>query len=337
MSFQEELNKFIHIEGGRNLPEGKFTRNEMMLVTDLPSYREKNKNFGLYMSAYRYDSPDVKEANLYGDFYLDFDSEDNFELARQDAIRSIWYLKQRTTYDIPDKFIRIYFSGKKGVHLIIPAEIFGVEPGMNVNDHYKQMAKKIAEQLKHGTLDERIYDRRRLFRLPNSIHHDTGLHKISLTYAELVTLDIEDIKKEASRPRLVQYPPAYEIRTARTRYLEHVEEWANRFGKKFDSNKKFASKPLDFTPACIQELIDNGPMKGQRNNTAAALTSFWKKQGNSEQEVWELLVQWNNGSISEWELRNTMQSVFNGAFEYGCSALEALSTCVGEKCKLYKK
>lgn len=336
MSFLD-VNNFIHIEGGRNLPGGKFTRNEMMTVDKIKDYRETNGNTGLYMSAYRYDSPDVKEANLFGDFYLDFDSEDNFELARQDAIRSIWYLKQKTTYDIPEKFIRIYFSGKKGIHLIIPAVVLGVEPDKNLNEYYKVMAKKIGEQLKHGTLDERIYDRRRLFRLPNSRHHSTNLFKISLTYLELVTLDFEEIKKEAEKPRLVQYPSGYEISTARRRYADHIEEWSNRFGKKFEGNKKFDSKPLDFTPACVQELIDAGPIKGQRNNTAAALTSFWKKQGMTEQQVWDNLVKWNSGSESEWSLKNTMQSVYHGTFEYGCSAFSELATCVGEKCKLYKK
>lgn len=336
MSFPEE-DKFIHIEGGRNLPNGKFTRNEMLTMDQIGSYLKQHGSTGLYLSAYRYDNVNVNEARLYGDFYLDFDSEDNFELAQQDAIRAIWYMKQKTTYDIPEKFVRIYFSGKKGLHIVIPAEVFGVEPDTNLNEYYKVMAKKISEQLHHGTLDEKIYDRRRLFRIPGSKHHDTGLHKIALTYFELVTMTAEEIQEKAKEAIFIQYARPYEIRGARARYESHIIEWSNRFGKKFDSSKKFESKPLDFTPACIQELIDSGPISGQRNNTAAALTSFWKKQGNTEQGIWDLLVEWNNESMPEWELRNTMRSVLGSSrYEYGCSTLETLATCVGIKCPLFK-
>jgi hypothetical protein len=336
VSFQEEIDKFIHIEGGRNLPNGKFARNEMLTLDQIKGYLSQHGKTGMYLSAYRYDNPNVNEARLYGDFYLDFDSEDNFELARQDAIRSIWYLKQKSTYDIPEKFVRIYFSGKKGLHVTIPADVFGVEPDTNLNEYYKVMAKRISDQLMHGTLDEKIYDRRRLFRIPGSKHHDTGVYKIGLTYFDLVTLSFEEIKKKAEEPIFIQYAKAYEIKTAKNRFQSHIQEWKVRFAKKFDDNRKFESKPLDFTPACIQELIESGPIKGQRNNTAAVLSSFWKKQGNTEQGVWDLLVKWNNDSMPEWELKNTMKSVISNNYEYGCSTLETLATCIGNKCPLFR-
>jgi hypothetical protein len=333
----QDLSNFIHVEGGRNLPGGKFTRNEMLTINDVTEYRKRNNNTGLYLSAYIYDSTDVKEANLYADFYLDFDAEDDFEKARQDAIASVTYLKQKFTYAIPEGLMRIYFSGKKGLHLVIPAAVFGVEPDKHLNEYYKIMATSISEETVNGTLDLKIYDRRRLFRLANSKHADTGLFKIPLTYFELVMLSVDEIKKLAEMPRAIQYEKPYEITRARAEYYTNIEKWTNRFGKKFDNSKKYESKPLTFTPACIQELIDAGPQKGQRNNTAAALTSFWKKQGCTEQRVWEYLVRWNNESIPEWELKNTMQSVYNNDYEYGCSTLETLATCIGEKCPLYRK
>lgn len=333
----QDLSKFIHVEGGRNLPGGKFTRNEMMTIQDVKNYRIKNHNTGIYLTAYVYDSLDQKEANLYADFYLDFDAEGEFDKAREDAIASITYLKQKFTYNIPEGLVRIYFSGKKGIHLVIPAAVFGIAPDKHLNEHYKTMAAGIAEETKNGTLDLKIYDRRRLFRLANSKHADTGLFKIPLTYFELVMLSVEEIKKLAEMPRAIDYEAPYEISRARMEYATNVEKWANRFGHKFDASKKFASKPLDFTPACVQELIDSGPQQGQRNETAAALTSFWKKQGCTEQRVWEYLVRWNNESIAEWELKQTMQSVYHGEYEYGCSSLETLATCIGEKCPLFRK
>lgn len=333
----QELSNFIHVEGGRNLPGGKFTRNEMMTIHDVKDYRIKNNNTGIYLTAYVYDSTDQKEANLYADFYLDFDAEDDFDKARQDAISSVTYLKQKFTYNIPESLIRIYFSGKKGIHLVVPAIVLGVQPDKHLNEHYKTMATSISEETVNGTLDLKIYDRRRLFRLANSKHADTGLFKIPLTYFELVMLTVDEIKALAEMPRAIQYETPYEITRAKMEYYTNIEKWANRFGHKFDSTKKFESKPLTFTPACVQELIDAGPQRGNRNNTAAALTSFWKKQGCTEQRVWEYLVRWNNESMPEWELKNTMQSVYHNSYEYGCSTLETLATCIGEKCPLFRK
>ncbi|MDK2600642.1 hypothetical protein QO179_24420 [Bacillus stercoris] len=308
----------------------------MMTINDVQEYRKKNHNTGIYLSAYVYDSQDVKEANLYADFYLDFDAEDDFEKARQDALASVTYLKQKS-YNIPEAMIRIYFSGKKGIHLVVPAVAFGVEPDKHLNEYYKVMAQSISEETKNGTLDLKIYDRRRLFRIANSRHADTGLYKIPLTYFELVMMSVDEIKELATMPRAVKYEKGYEITRAKQEYGRNIEKWSNRFGMKFNNSKKFSAKPLDFTPACIQELIDQGPVKGQRNNTAAALTSFWKKQGCTEQKTWDNLVKWNNQSIPEWELKNTMQSVFSNDYEYGCSTLETLATCIGEKCPLFRK
>lgn len=336
MLSQEILDKFVYIEGGRNLPQGKFTRNEMMKVSDVKDWRNKNGNTGLYLTAYMYDQEDQYESELFGDFYLDFDSEDDFELARQDALRAVWYLSNKYTYAIPHNMLRIYFSGKKGLHIVVPAEIMGITGDKNLNEYYKVMAQKISEQLKHDTLDKKIYDRRRLFRAPNSRHHNTLLFKIPITYYELVHHSLDQIKELAKLPRRVEYETPYEISRAKTEFLHHIVEWTNRFGQKF-SDKKFDSKPLDFVPSCIQHLIDSGPMQGQRNETAAALTSFWKKQGFTEQGIWELLVKWNNESIEEWELKNTMQSILRRSYEYGCSRLEVISICAGNECPLFKK
>lgn len=337
MSFHEISSKFIHVEGGRNLPDGKFTRNEMLTTDQITEYRKRNNNTGIYLSAYLYDNKDVKEANLYADFYLDFDSEDNFELAREDALAAVTYLKQKFTYNIPEKFIRIYFSGKKGIHLVVPAIVFGIEPDKHLNEYYKVMASTIADETLHGTLDLKIYDRRRLFRLANSMHADTELFKIPLSYFELAMLSVEEIKALAKGPRAIQYEETYEVTRAKQEYLTNITKWANRYGHKFDNSKRYDTKPLDFTPACMKELIDSGPVKGQRNETAAALTSFWKKQGCTEERTWEYLVRWNNESIPEWELKNTMQSIWKNDYEYGCTKLEMLATCVGEKCPLFRK
>jgi hypothetical protein len=340
-----ELDAFKYIEGGCHLPNDRFMRNRMMVASQIDAFRNEFNNTGLYLSAYWYDSEEVKDANLYGNFYLDFDNEDDFERARRDAMNAVHYL---CTYNsgcrIPERFIRVFFSGKKGLHIVVPAIVFGIEPDRNLNEYFRMMAELILirtkgddfKKDKEESTDLKIYDRRRLFRVPNSIHQSTGLFKVPLTTDELKTATYEEILFKAKTSAMPTWEAAHEINRARTFYLESLDVWKNRFEKRFSKDKKFDLKPLDFTPACIQELIEAGPQKGKRNNTAAALVSFFKRQGYSEQESWDSMVEWNNGSLSDQELKTCMKSVYHGDYQYGCSTLEKLATCVEHQCKLWR-
>lgn len=330
-----ELARFRFIEGGCHLSEDRFTRNHMMGANQIPAFKERFNNTGIYLSAYWYESEQVDTSSLYGHFYLDFDSEEDFEKARRDACDAVHYLTRPFLHNIPERFIRAFFSGQKGIHLVIPAEVFGVQPSMELNHYYKRMAEKIGENIKNGTIDYKVYDRRRLFRVVNSVHHKTGLYKIPLSIEELKTATYDEIIELAKTPRSPSWAQGHEIVKARKFFEECIEEWKRRYEKSFNRDRKEA-KPLDFIPACIQELIDAGPQKGKRNNTAAALVSFWKRQGDSEQETWDNLVNWNNGSMSESELKNVTQSVYRRDYEYGCSTLEELATCVEHECPLWK-
>lgn len=329
-------NDFIYVEGGRNLDSGGFTRNEWMKVHDIPEYRKKHNNIGLYTTAYFYDSDDVKNANLYGNFYLDFDNEEDFEMVRHDVLEAIRLIKHPILYGIPEKFMHIFYSGKKGVHIIIPAEIFGIEPDFYLNEYFKLMAEELKSLLKNNTLDSKIYDRRRLLRLPNSIHKDTGLYKVPLTVEEMKTLSLKEIREKASRAQNYHAEKPYEITNASQEYQSLKKKWKARYEQKFSSHKNKEAKPLGFTPACTQELIDMGPQKGKRNHTITALVSHWNGEGLSEQEIWDKLVAWNDGSLTERELRITMKSIIEGSYRYGCSTLSELATCTEHKCPLWK-
>jgi len=333
----QELSKFIYVEGGRHLPNDKFVRNEMMMITEVGGYRQKHKNHGLYLSAYIYDNPDPKQGSLYADFYLDFDDEEDFEKVRKDAIFAIWYMEQNFKYGIPKNLIRIYYSGKKGLHLVVPAAVLGIVPSEHLNEYYKIMAKDFAEHSPYDTIDLKIYDRRRLFRMVNSQHQGSGLYKVPISYEELVTLDVEQIREIAKQPRVLKYPKAYEVSMAKREFDRHLETWKTRFGKSFDNRKRAKDKPLDFVPPCIQELITQGPVSGKRNQTASVLAAFWRKQGCTEQEAWDYLVRWNNGSMPDWEIKQVLEKMYKNGYEFGCSTLETLATCAGESCALYRK
>lgn len=327
------LNDFKYIEGGCHLPSGNFMRNRMMTADKVADFRKEFNNTGIYLSAYWYDNEYVKEANLYGHFYLDFDNEDDFEKARADALNAVHFLSYKLGCEIPQRFIRVFFSGKKGLHIVVPAEVFGIEPSKELNHYYKTMAEEILtitkgedfKKNKEESTDLKIYDRRRLFRVVNSIHQKTGLYKVPLHMDELKTATYEEILAKAKNPAHPTWEEAHEISKAHTFYQKCIQKWKDRYEKQFSKDR--SDRILDFDPPCVQELLDAGPTRGQRNNTAAALVSHFKSRGNSEQDAWDKIVEWNKGSLDDSELKNVLRSVYHGDYRYGCSTLEGLATC----------
>jgi len=334
-----DTSAFKYIEGAHALP--RFGRNDFLTPDQIGAYRQHHSNKGVYLSAYFYDNiEDISESNLYGDMYLDFDDEEDVSNSHKDAVMAIWYMKQSFKFNIPDDMFRIYFSGSKGFHVFIPAAVFGIRPDPKLNEYFKMIAKDVAEQVPNATLDLQIYDRRRLLRMVNSIHQKTGLYKIPLTYQELCTLTTDEIKAKAHEPYLLDYAPPMFIPKAFQAYKEYQEKFKQKYEAKFDNHRRNQDKPLDFTPHCVQELLNQGPTKGNRNHTAAVLTSFFVKRGMSEQEIWDNLMLWydkgNKEGFKESEIKTTMQSIIKRGVNYGCSTLSEISTCIGSECPLFK-
>lgn len=327
------------IEGAHALP--RFQRNHWLSLGQVGDYRMAYGNEGVYLSAYLYDQyENIDDAHLFGDMYLDFDDEEDLSNSQRDAILAIWYLRQPYKLNLPESSFRIYFSGNKGFHIFIPATAFGLVPDKNLNEHFKLMAMDVRDQCPNGTLDTKIYDRRRVLRMANSKHEKTGLYKVPLTYKELCELTPDEIREKAKSPFRLAYPEVPKTARAVAAMEHYREQFKTRFQGAFSKHRQNAGKPLDFTPACVQELLDAGPTRGQRNHTACVLTSFFMKRGMTEEETWEALLEWYNIAPSrdfpERELKQAMNSIWKSKRNYGCSTLSELATCIGSDCPLFK-
>lgn len=118
---------------------------------------------------------------------FDLDNANDIEIARQDALDLCSRLLQN---GIEQDKIQIYFSGSKGFHI-----------ELNTTDEFnRQEFTNILENLAGDlqTLDRKILDEQRLFRLPLTRHQKTGLYKIPLTLNELSDLPLELIKQNAN-------------------------------------------------------------------------------------------------------------------------------------------
>lgn len=340
----------FYIEFGRNKPRKDgtklFIRNEyyqvnwMNIQSACSEYIQKHKGWGLYSTAFQYSTPDPYTALLRGDFYLDFDDEDNIHNAQEDALRIIQHLTISPNYKIPSNMIKVFFSGKKGIHITVPYQCFGIEWHPQLDKIYKIMAEELLPFTPHKTLDMKVYERRRLFRLKGSQHPDTGSYKVPMELKTLLMKTEKEIQALSKNPiygTWIQYAQPRVILEA-SRYFKEVEYKSTQRYKKHFSNSG-EDLTLDFDPPCYAEMISDGPTKGSRNHVASMLVAFWRQRGITEQEAWDKLVEWNNGSLPERELHTLFRSNFKGRYVYGCNTIKQYASCPAtcrEDCKFFK-
>lgn len=336
---QKEECFLVEIGYGFNNERGErgFHRGSYVPYQTVSAFARGRSNYSVFTSAYRYSSKCIDESELYGDLYLDFDDVDNFENVRKDALTALSYLK--VVYHIEESQVRIYFSGNKGVHIIVPAEIFGIEPMHLLNGVFKTIATSIRSFTPNKTVDTKIYDNRRMFRIPNSIHEKSNLYKVPITPQELRTATHKEIRSLAEQPRSVLFDGNIETNhIAEQQFKKAIEEFY-QFNKEVRKDKRYKSK-YDFTPPCIQHILSNGAQQGQRNISIACLTGFYKNSGKSLNETLDLVTEWNSNNskpTSDVELKRTVRSIFNGSKTYGCTTLKLISVCDELHCKLAKK
>lgn len=329
------LSDFVVYEYGHKqaTPGGKtwFTRNYFLQENDSFEFRKFYENSGIYRSAFAYqrqvtDNETVYESQVMGNFYMDFDNEENIELARKDALQAIYLMSQNYRYNLPIEAFRIYFSGKKGFHVIIPWQYFGFKPDYNLDEVFRMMAKDLREFCAYGSLDMSVYERRRVLRMENSIHEGTGLHKIPLTYEQLRDFTEEEIREQATNNFKFKYPKPYLVKQAEKIYLEKFKEVVAAKSIVYSGVRK----PLDYTPSHIQELLDLGPVSGYRNNSMAVLASFFNNQGYSVDQIIEEITKWAAPALSgpdpirKSEIKATVNSIVRRGWNYGVQKIKEL-------------
>lgn len=140
--------------------------------------------------------------------WFDLDRE-NLADALADARRLVTVLLHRYPKFEEDDLIH-FFSGKKGLHVGLPLT-HSPQPGPVFHTTSRTLASRLAK-LAGVVIDDGIYDRVRPFRLPNSQHPRTGLHKIRLEHRELMHLSADGIRELAQQPRPFDPPgPASEL------------------------------------------------------------------------------------------------------------------------------
>ncbi len=117
---------------------------------------------------------------------FDFDSEDSPRKAIAEAAGYVRMWESR--WHLPPEALRIYWSGMKGISIEAPAQFFGgFEPSPTIANDLKALAVAMAPEAM--TLDTSIYEKLRLWRVPNTKHGTSGLYKVPITVQELTDIE----------------------------------------------------------------------------------------------------------------------------------------------------
>lgn len=340
------------VEGAWHRPDGRFVRNVFMDIAEFDDWRHRVcRNTGVYRSAYRYSRPLVEDTPegrrdvapqdvlLYEGFYMDLDKNPldgkAWHELKQECERILDVLE--TVLGIDENQVGLAFSGSKGVHLYIPPEVLGVRPAWNLNEAYRHMAERIATLAQLPSLDLKIYDRRRVLRVVNSVHNKTGLYKIPLTWEEFRSWSLGRVMAEAGAPR--------ERQPLHTAPSPKAQRFLRESFERIEARIKPRTKPVDpplkgKMPPCFVQLIDQGATETDpgRNRAVFAIASFLWQQGLEEEKTLEFLLSWAQDKtyppLGAREVTSVVRSVYRHGYIVGCRMMRELTDCKADRCRL---
>lgn len=230
-----------------------------------------------------------------GDMYFDIDCKPEEVGGTKDdaiaaAIKSCQDLVAKLK-GVQASGLKIYASGSKGFHVILPKENFGkIVPQAYLHETYCQ----IAVHFKVDWLDMGIYSGRkgRMFRQPN-VRRPSGTYKVPLSEAELQHLTPENYHELVSQQRIgFQFE-----RPARSDSLAGIFSMAKKLAtdirkdreklEKAQPKEDLAGIHKEGLPGCIDRLVTVGDEKDGSNFNQAALqlATYCKDAGLSKDEV----------------------------------------------------
>jgi hypothetical protein len=165
-------------------------------ISDISNYASQYDDRGIYTSVFQYNEPSIDGSVRLGSLYFDLDA-DNLDDSYGEALRLYRYFLDI----VPESAIRFYFTGFKGFHIEVEALALGITPGNSLHEIFRYIATDLKSQLSLETLDFSVYDLRRMWRLPCSMHQKTGLWKNDLSCdSGLINSGLKEIKSYCRNP-----------------------------------------------------------------------------------------------------------------------------------------
>ncbi|MDD5529952.1 MAG: hypothetical protein PHX21_07975 [bacterium] len=311
---------------------------ERISVDMIPTYQQQMGNTDIGVTMQRFAKPTFTEGEVsIMPLVFDLDKEENPAAAIEEAkILLNYFFKQ---WDLNNEQVRVFFSGKKGIHIVIPEEVLGIKPQLNLCILHKKLTMDISSSLELKTTDMSIYRSRGLLRLPNSLHSESNLYKIELYPQELFNQDLVSIRDSAKTPRgpLTHTDPLGLNETA----AEEYSKWAK---------DAVIEKQLKFSYPCLDSLYYNGVTGFRQRHLATLALAIYFRQNLRflELETFNALIDWNKQNVKFSnepnfndiikEVKAQVRKVYMESYKLGCKdglvALTLREYCDKTNCKL---
>lgn len=232
-----------------------------------------------------------QELEHIADLVFDIDHED-LEVAKEVAIKLTGHL------DHIGAAYKLYFSGSKGFHVVVPHSVVGAEASTNLNHEvYKRIAQSYALEL-GVEFCMSIYSRSRLLRVPGTQHPKTGLYKTQLFTSTLVqsTKRLKEIA--ANPPKMPTFSSGSGAHHEFTLNFDLFERylWAKDLVEDSEPSVKLDSVPVMAVthPPCVAKAMLYGPPKpGVRHQLTLNMAAYFVGAGLPRRDFteWAELVQ----------------------------------------------
>jgi len=224
---------------------------------------------------------------------FDIDCKADLEQARKDTVALLTRLSKEVGLgkDGISKHVRVYFSGSKGFHVFVKTS------KQFTPEELKDCCTAIAGDI--SSFDTVVYNRTRLFRLPNTKHKTSGLYKIpvslSLIKKEGGSEDIKELAKEPQVEEDLTIP--LEDMTMVDKYVEFKTKHVNNKRSVIVTDAEEVNgirglENIDFKrtksiPKCLYALSQGVmvPGRGERHHVFLHLANYYRNQGHSAEVV----------------------------------------------------
>lgn len=240
-------------------------------------------NLDYYVSLFQYNEKQREQAEARGTLagirdtstdklYFDFDSKNDLELARADAIEVI---NRMIDKGVNLDCIQATFTGSKG---------FSVEVRLDErisNAQFKAAIQRLAGDLE--TFDPVVSDANRIVRITGTKHPKSGLFKIGLTPDELAELPINDILELAEQSRVFSRDVQIPVKLPKS--LFEVKEKEVKIETPNDFKEAMENKPRhwkDYKWALAQGFFDSG----ERHNALMVVAATCRGLGYDKQTAY---------------------------------------------------
>lgn len=237
-----------------------------------------------------------------GPMYFDIDCEGHLEVSICSAIKII---NKLINYGIPEHYMKIYCSGGKGFHILVPQDFF---VDSRFKDGLPRIYKRIAYHFQEEGLDFNVYSqgKGRMWRVANVLRRN-GMMKVRISFEELKELTPEKYLEYAKNPKPNPEFPKFDkglkadaliglYRESRKMVARDDKRIANQVGVTQEDLKALG----DVYPACVLQMSAFSGMNKDKhfNDFAMQFMSYCSASGKSMKELDEIINDFAENSTS---------------------------------------